>query len=165
MTKSENVTMIGQFLLGGAVNALALVVIAFLLSRFTGEIYGRALLAIFLFIAAGAYVGFAVAGGASGLWFLAEIMQAVVIGAMGLLGMRGSPYWLAVAWAAHPLWDVVLHYFGAGHAFAPEFWAIACVSFDLLVAAYIVLAYRFGLVGSSTKAGGSGRRAEVRAGA
>jgi ABC-type xylose transport system permease subunit len=143
--------MIGQFLLGGAVNALVLVLIAFLLSRFAGEVYGRALLAIFLFIAAGAYVGFAVAGGASGLWFLAEIVQAVVIGAMGLLGMRGSPYWIAAGWAVHPLWDV-LHYFGAGHAFAPEAWAISCVSFDLLVAAYIVLAYRYGLVGRTARA-------------
>src|SRR5687767_1936087 len=116
--------MIGEFLLGGDVNTPAPVVIAVLLSRFAGENYGRALLAIFLFVAGGAYVGFAVAGGAGGLWFLAEIWQAVVIGAMGLLGMRGSPYWLAAAWAVHPLWDVVLHYFGAGHAFAPEFWAI-----------------------------------------
>ena len=51
-------------------------------------------------------------------------------------------YWLAAGWAIHPLWDVVLHYLGAGHAFAPEAWAISCVSFDLLVAAYIALAHR-----------------------
>ena len=141
--------MIGQFLIGGAINALALVIVAYLLSRSVGEIYGRALLAIVLIIAGGAYVGFAVAGNASGLWFLAELVQAVALGAFALLGLRGSPYWLAAGWAIHPLWDVVLHYVGAGHAFAPEAWAISCVSFDLLVAAYIALAHRLGLTGRS----------------
>jgi uncharacterized protein DUF6010 len=141
--------MIGQFLLGGAINALALVIVAYLLSRYVGEIYGRALLAIVLVIAGGAYVGFAVAANASGLWFLAELVQAVALGAFALLGLRGSPYWLAAGWAIHPLWDVVLHYVGAGHAFAPEAWAISCVSFDLLVAAYIALAHRLGLTGRS----------------
>jgi hypothetical protein len=141
--------MIEQFLLGGAINALALVIVAYLLSRSVGEIYGRALLAIVLVIAGGAYVGFAVAGDASGLWFLAELVQAVALGAFALLGLRGSPYWLAAGWAIHPLWDVVLHYVGAGHAFAPEAWAISCVSFDLLVAAYIALAHRLGLTGRS----------------
>ena len=137
--------MIGQFLIGGAINALALVILAYLLSRYVGEIYGRALLAIVLVIAGGAYVGFAVAGNASGLWFLAELVQAVALGAFALLGLRGSPYWLAAGWAIHPLWDVVLHYVGGGHEFAPEAWAISCVSFDLLVAAYIALAHRLGL--------------------
>jgi hypothetical protein len=141
--------MIEQFLLGGAINALALVILAYLLSRFVGEIYGRALLAIVLVIAGGAYVGFAVAANASGLWFLAELVQAVALGAFALLGLRGSPYWLAAGWAIHPLWDVVLHYLGAGHAFAPEAWAISCVSFDLLVAGYIALAHRLGLTGRS----------------
>jgi hypothetical protein len=43
--------MITYFLVRGAVNAIILVVIAFLLSRFIGDIYGRSLLAILLFIA------------------------------------------------------------------------------------------------------------------
>jgi uncharacterized protein DUF6010 len=144
--------MLGQFLLGGAVNALVLVALAALLSRFVGEIYGRSLLAIVLFIAGGAYVGFAVGAGASGLWFLAEFVQAVGIGALGLLGLRGSPYWLAAGWAVHPVWDVVLHYVGAGHAFAPEPWVIACVSFDLIIAAYIAVAYRWAGVATTPRA-------------
>ncbi len=131
--------MLTTYLLGGFINATALVIVAFLLSRFAGEIYGRALLAIFLVIAGGAYVGFAVAAGASGLWFLAEILHAVALGVLGLLGLRRSPYWLAAGWALHPLWDFFVHYLGSGHEFAPESWAIACVSFDLLVAAYVAI--------------------------
>lgn len=141
--------MIGQFLLGGAIYALALVIIAYLVSRFVGEIYGRALLAIMLVIAGGAYVGFAVAGDAGRLWLLAELVEAVILGALALLGLRDSPYWLAGGWAIHLIWDVVLHYVGTGHAFAAEAWTIACASFDLLVAAYITIAHRLGLTDRS----------------
>jgi hypothetical protein len=55
---------------------------------------------------------------------------------MGALGLRGSPMWLAAGWALHPVWDIALHYFGPGRAVAPETYAIACLSYDLLVAAY-----------------------------
>jgi hypothetical protein len=135
----------GPLLLGGVIYALVLVIIAFLLSRFVGHIYGHALLAIMLMVAGGAYVGFAVAGQAGWGWLLAELGQAVVLGVFALLGLRGSPYWLAAGWAIHPIWDVVLHYLGAGHAFAPEIWTIPCASFDLLVAAYIAITCRLGL--------------------
>jgi len=145
-------SMIPYFLLGGTVNAIILVVIAFLLSRFTRDIIGRSLLVIFLFIAAGAYVGFAVGAGVSGIWVLAQLVHVIVFGTMGLLGLRGSPYWIAAGWALHPLWDFPLHYIGPGHSFAPESWAIACVSFDLVVAAYIVIAYGLGLVGERRQA-------------
>jgi hypothetical protein len=129
--------MLTTYLLGGFVNATVLVIVAFLLSRFAGEIYGHGLLALVLFIAGGVYVGFAVAAGATGFWFLAEFLQAIALGVLGLLGLRRSPYWLAAGWALHPLWDFFLHYVGPGHEFAPESWAVACVSFDLLVAAYL----------------------------
>src|SRR5215207_3210250 len=112
-------SMIPYFLLGGTVNAIILVVIAFLLSRFTRDIIGRSLLVIFLFIAAGAYVGFAVGAGVSGIWVLAQLVHVIVFGTMGLLGLRGSPYWIAAGWALHPLWDFPLHYIGPGHSFAP----------------------------------------------
>jgi hypothetical protein len=42
----------------------------------------------------------------------------------------------------------VLHYIGPGHSFTPWAYAIACVSFDWLVAIYIVIAYGLGLVGN-----------------
>lgn len=138
--------MLGYFLVGGTINAIVLSVIAFLLSRFAGDIYGRSLLVIFLFIAGGAYVGFAVGAGVSRLWVLAEVVHVVVLGALGLPGLRGSPYWIAAGWAIHPIWDFVPHYLGPGHAFAPENWAVSCISFDWVVAPYIVLAY--GLLGS-----------------
>jgi hypothetical protein len=146
MTNSQ---LIIRVLIEGATLAVVLIAIAFLLSRFVKDICGRSLLVIFLFIAAGAYFGFAVLArdllGTRPIWTLVEMIQVIVFGTMALLGLRGSPWWLAAGWALHPLWDFVLHYIGPGHSFAPLTYAIACISFDLLVAAYIAIAY--GLIG------------------
>jgi hypothetical protein len=45
---------------------------------------------------------------------LVELAQVIVFGTLALLGLRGSPYWIAAGWALHPFWDVVLHYIGPG---------------------------------------------------
>ena len=147
-----NTELIVPVLINGAIFAtVAVIVPAFLLSRFTRDIIGRSLLVIFLFVAAGAYFGFATLGrevvDTQPIWMLVELAQVIVFGAIALLGLRGSPYWIAAGWALHPFWDVVLHYIGPGHSFTPWTYAIACVSFDWLVAIYIVIAYGLGLVG------------------
>ena len=83
----------------GAILAVPLIVIAFLLSRFTRDLVGRSLLVVFLFAAAGAYFGFALLAAPSPIWVLAELVQVIVFGAIALLGLRGSPWWLAAGWA------------------------------------------------------------------
>jgi hypothetical protein len=132
-------------LIEGAILTVPLIVVSFLLSRFTRDIFGRSLLAIFLFAAAGAYFGFALLAAPGPIWVLAELAQVIAFGAMALLGLRGSPWWLVAGWTLHPLWDVLLHYLGPGYSFAPITYTIPCLSFDLLVAAYIAIAY--GLIG------------------
>ena len=146
-----NPYLIVPVLINGAINAaIAVIAPAFLLSRFTRDIIGRSVLVIFLFVAAGAYFGFATLGrdvvDTSPIWMLVELAQVIVFGTLGLLGLRGSPYWIAAGWALHPFWDYVLHYIGPGHSFTPWTYAIACISFDWLIAIYIVVAY--GVVGS-----------------
>ena len=133
-------------LVEGVILAVPLILIAFLLSRFIRDIIGRSLLVVFLFAAAGAYFGFALLAAPGPIWVLAELVQVIVFGAIALLGLRGSPWWLAAGWVLHPLWGVVLHYIGPGYSFAPITYTIPCLSFDLLVAAYIAIAY--GLIGS-----------------
>jgi len=133
--------MIVGFLISGAVQALALVVIAYLLSRFTSDVVGRSLLAGFLFVAAALYIVFAVRAGEDVYWIIGEVVGVGIYGAMALRGLRGSPWWLAAGWAAHPIWDIALHYFGPGNSFAPVGYTITCLSFDLLVAGYVVVAY------------------------
>ena len=147
----------------GAVGGALLAAVAFLLSRFVRDIVGRSLLVIILFAAAGAYFGFAVAGNAGPLWTLLELAQVVAFGVTALLGWRGSPWWLAAGWVLHPLWDAGLHYAGPGHAFAPLPYAVACASYDLVVAAYVAAAYgllgagRMGFRGAAAGAEGKGR--------
>ena len=111
---------------------------------------------IFLLIAAGAYFGFAVAGQpsvgvrgtitspAGGRWLLIEVLHCLAFGTAALAGWRGSAWWLAAGWALHPVWDVVVHYYGPGRSFTPWTYAIACVSFDLVVALYVAVAYGAG---------------------
>lgn len=135
--------IIRTVLIEGAIGAAVLSLIAFLLSRFVRDVVGRTLLATVLFAAAGAYFGFAFNPGTPRIWVLIELLQVIAFGTLGLYGWRGSPYWLALGYALHPVWDFGLHYVGPGNSFAPLPYAIACISFDWVVAAYIPIAYRW----------------------
>ena len=139
MTEAE---MFLWVLLEGAIGGAVLVLIAFLLSKFVSDVAGRTLLATVLFAAAGAYLGFAVAAPVSRIWLLIELLQAIAFGTLGLYGWRGPAKWLALGWALHPLWDLPLHYYGPGRSFAPWTYAVACLSYDWVVAAYILIYYR-----------------------
>lgn len=90
-----------------------------------------------LIVAALIYVGFAAVWG-NGTWMFIEIAGIAIYGLFVLLAVRFSAIWLAIGWAAHSIWDVLLHLLGLGHAIAPEWYVVACLSFDLLVAAYIL---------------------------
>ena len=90
--------MLVGLLVEGAILTVPLIVIAFLLSRFTRNIAGRYLLALFLFAAAGVYFGLALLAAPSPIWVLAELMQVIVFGTMGSLGLRGSPWWFVTRW-------------------------------------------------------------------
>ena len=102
----------------------------------------RRLLALGLVIAALVYVGFAVAGGAPAGWLLAEGLGVVLYGGFAWLGLRRAPGWLAAGWALHAAWDGGLHLAGVGARFTPDWYVLACLSFDLLVGAYVALRFR-----------------------
>ena len=138
MTEAE----LFRWVLMGAIGGSVLSLIAWLLSRFAKDVYGRTLLATVLFAAAGAYLGFAFAAPISRIWLLIELLQCIAFGVLGLYGWRDSAKWLALGWALHPFWDFPLHYIGPGQSFAPWPYPIACLSFDWVVAAYIVIYYR-----------------------
>lgn len=139
MTQAE---LMRAVLIEGAIAGLVLSVIAFVLSRFVNDLAGRTLLATVLFAAAGAYFGFAFNESTPRIWILIELLQVIAFGTLGLYGWRGSPYWLALGYLLHPLWDFGVHHIGPGWTFAPLPYVIACISFDWVVAAYIFIAYR-----------------------
>ena len=144
-------------LIEGAIGGALLALIAFLLSRFVSDIVGRTLLATVLFAAAGAYLGFAVAARVSRIWLLIELLQCIAFGTMGLIGWRGFAKWLALGWALHPVWDFGMHYVGPGRDIGPWTYAVACLSFDWIVAAYILIAYQVFRLGESRTVTGSER--------
>ncbi|HEY8411678.1 MAG TPA: DUF6010 family protein [Pyrinomonadaceae bacterium] len=129
-------------LIEGAIGGIVVSVIAFVLSRFVNDLAGRTLLATVLFAAAGAYFGFAFNTTTPRIWVLVELLQVIAFGTLGLYGWRGSPYWLALGYLLHPLWDFGVHHIGPGWAFAPQPYVMACITFDWIVAAYIFIAYR-----------------------
>ena len=129
-------------LIEGAIGGAVLSLIAFLLSKFASDVAGRTLLATVLFAAAGAYLGFAFEQSLLRPWVLVELLQCVAFGTLGLYGWRGNAKWLALGWALHPFWDFPLHYLGPGRSFAPWTYAVACITFDWVVAAYILIYYR-----------------------
>ena len=139
-----NPPLIVGLLINGVAYAAIFVVVALLVRYFAGAAVWRVLVVAALFVAAGLYVVFALRAGEGTTWIVIEVVGVAVFGGMGVVGLFGRMWWIVAGWALHPLWDVGLHYLGPGRPFAPETYTIACLSFDLLVAAYVAIAYGFG---------------------
>ena len=88
-----------------------------------------------LVIAALIYVVAALVRGA-GLTILAELGGAAIFGLLAGLGLRRAKIWLALGWALHVAWDFAAQL--ADEPVLPLWYAIACLAFDLLVAAAIL---------------------------
>jgi glutaredoxin len=125
-------SMIPIYLIAGLILGLIFVLVAFAIKRKT-----RLILFVGLFFASLIYVFFALRGNASGTWVIIEIVGVIIFTMIGYFGLRGSPWWLSIAWALHPIWDLGLHYFGPGRPFTPVSYAMACLTWDLLVAVFI----------------------------
>ena len=96
------------------------------------KILGRSLI-----IAAMIYVSFALAWGDFN-WVMIELIGIPLYGLFYWLAIRYGSIWLAIGWLMHPLWDVLLHLMGPGFDMVPAQYAIACISFDIAVAVFIV---------------------------
>ncbi len=94
-----------------------------------------------LIVAALVYVVFAAIWGDL-RWAAIELAGTGIYGMFYWLALRGSLGWLAAGWALHPGWDGLLHLAGPGSAIAPEAYVLACISFDLAVAAYAIYRLR-----------------------
>jgi hypothetical protein len=97
--------------------------------------------AMALAVTAMLYVVFAAAGG-SGSGVGIELAGVAVFGGVAAVGLRlRMPWVLALGWALHPLWDVALHTAGEGFLYTPIGYVPACIGFDLVLAALIVLGW------------------------
>ncbi len=122
----------------GVVLSLALVVLA----RMYPPRRERLIYAVGLVITALIYVVFGVAGGASTQWLGLESLGFLLYGAAAWGGLRGRPWLLAMGWAAHVAWDVLLHLSGAGAEYTPHWYPWSCVSFDLVIAGAVLASSR-----------------------
>ena len=102
----------------------------------------KLILAKALVIAAAIYVLFALIWGNT-TWLVIETAGMPLYGFFAWASVRYSAYWLAIGWLLHPLWDVWLHLLGPGATVAPEWYAVACITFDILVASYIFYRVKF----------------------
>jgi dipeptide/tripeptide permease len=80
----------------------------------------KSIFAIGLIIAACVYIVFALYATHIATWLAIEIFGICIYGAMGFAGCRGSLWWLVAGWGLHPVWDLLLHYFGPGAPIAPS---------------------------------------------
>jgi hypothetical protein len=124
--------LIAWLLIGAALGA-AFVIVARKQKR--GE---QTVLAVGLLVVALIYLVFGLAAGANVDWLVTETIGVGIYGTFALLGLRYSLWWLALGWAAHPAWDAGLHLLGGSAKFVPMWYAIACIGFDLVVAASIL---------------------------
>ncbi len=102
----------------------------------------RLIYAVGLIVTALIYVGFGVAGGASAQWLTFEVLGLLFYGAVAWGGFKGRPWLLALGWVAHVAWDVLLHLSGAGSEYTPHWYPWTCVSFDLIIAAAVLVSSR-----------------------
>lgn len=98
----------------------------------------QTILTVGLLVAALIYLIFGVAGGASFDWLVVETLGVGIYGTFALLGLHYSLWWLAFGWAIHPAWDAGLHFLGEAEAFVPMWYTVVCISFDLVVAVFIL---------------------------
>jgi hypothetical protein len=102
----------------------------------------RRVYAAALLVTALIYVGFAVLGGATPGWWLVEVGGVLLYGALAWWSLERWPVLLPIGWAAHVLWDVLLH--GMATPFVPAWYPALCVGFDLVVAVYLLGRMRTG---------------------
>ncbi len=128
-----------EIIIGGLIAAAVLYAV-----RRTREERFKKFFAGSLIIVALIYVGFAGVGisteTATSNWLIIELVGVLIYSFFAYAGVKISAWFLAVGWAAHVLWDVLLHW-GESIVFVPDFYPSVCIGFDLVFAAYI--AYRF----------------------
>lgn len=99
-------------------------------------------LALILAVTVAAYVGFALAErSARGL--AVELVAAAALGALILLGLWASPYWLVAGYFGHGVWDLAHHPARLGTRLVPAWYVSACLVYDWIVAGLILVLIPF----------------------
>ena len=128
-----------HILLGVLVGAAFVFATRTLARRHELNVYAAGLVA-----AALVYVVFAVANGAPGRWLVIEFTALAGFSLLALSRLKSSPLSLAALWAAHALWDLLIHADAVTHAgggdvhIVPDWYRLVCAGFDFALAAYLL---------------------------
>jgi hypothetical protein len=124
-----------------AAAATVIIVACLWLTRWQGSrgvIFERNLLAGFLVAMPLVYVArylFASSGGAANHWLWVEVLGTIIFVALAVLGVKRSPWFLAIGMVLHGVaWDA-WHY--RKSSYIPDWYVIACLAVDLAVGAYV----------------------------
>jgi hypothetical protein len=124
--------LIAAHLLLGAAACAAFVFAARSLAR-------RAELTIYaagLSVAALIYVVSAFVAGATPARLAVEFAGLLAFSLVAFAGLKWSPLLLALGWAAHALWDLLLHADVHPHI-VPDWYTLVCAGYDFALAAYL----------------------------
>jgi hypothetical protein len=90
-----------------------------------------------LVVAALVYVVFALIDHGTRRDLLLESCAVLTFGILAVLGIRRSPWYLALGWVAHAGYDVTLHLYRDA-LYGPWWYPVMCLGFDLIVAGAIL---------------------------
>lgn len=135
----EDAPQIAIIVAAGALLGAAFVFFARFSARWP-QLGARRVFVYGLIATAALYVGFAFRSDRIGAWLGIELTGFAIYASFALLGLVGSPWWLAAGFALHPFWHLQFHYVGTGSAFTPEWFTLGLTGFDLIAAAYLAYA-------------------------
>jgi hypothetical protein len=82
-----------------------------------------------------------------------------VFGTLAGMSIIGSPWWVVVGFALHPLYAIYFHYIGAASQFAPAPFVVANAAFDVVMALFVAYAALRGGRKNATRAAESSEEA------
>jgi hypothetical protein len=124
-----------QLAVGGILAGAAIGVVRAALPAYERHIWAATLTG-----AALVYVALALGAGLS-TELLVETIGAIAFAKLALTGLLVSPWLLAVGWAAHAAWDVLIPTV-IDTSFVPSWYVVVCIGFDLVVAFYLAVVAR-----------------------
>lgn len=95
-------------------------------------------LAVGLTVAAAIYVIFALVGRAGVSAVAVESVGLVIYSVLAVAGVRRDARWLALGWLVHPIWDFGHRVIEGDFGYAPNWYIVACLAFDLIIGGRIV---------------------------
>lgn len=87
-------------------------------------------------IAAIIYVGFVIQKGAWDFLYM-ELIGVGIYSILAWLSLKYNNYWLALAWALHIGWDMLLHD-SVSTSYVPVWYPVSCIGFDIIIACYVL---------------------------